>query len=199
MRTPNKSRSRNKNNRRNNNTGNSLNRVFDSAGPQGRVRGTPAQVIEKYQSLAHDSSLAGDRVATENFQQHAEHYIRLMNEAQRQVAERREAQEQAQERQAQDRQEKQGHQDKQQSAGENGPASAPVDMASAEQPGIAPVKETPQPDVIVDAAPASEEAGGLVETPEERSARPPRQRRPRTTKPAPKGKKDTGESAGAAE
>jgi len=62
MRPPNKSRSRNKNNRRNNNNngGNVLNRVYDSAGPDGRVRGTPVQVIEKYQALAHDNSLAGD-------------------------------------------------------------------------------------------------------------------------------------------
>jgi len=84
MRPSNKSRSRNKNRRNNNNAnsgGNVLNRVYDSAGPDGRVRGTPQQVIEKYQTLTHDSSLAGDRVAMENFQQHAEHYIRLIKAA----------------------------------------------------------------------------------------------------------------------
>ncbi|MEO1918804.1 MAG: DUF4167 domain-containing protein, partial [Paracoccaceae bacterium] len=63
MRPSNKSRSRNKNNNRrnNNNSGNVVNRVFDSAGPEGRVRGTPQQIIEKYRSLAHDALMADDR------------------------------------------------------------------------------------------------------------------------------------------
>ena len=43
MRTSNKSRSRNKNNNRRQNPGNVINRVFDSSGPEGRVRGTPQQ------------------------------------------------------------------------------------------------------------------------------------------------------------
>ncbi len=103
MRPSNKSRSRNKNNnRRNNNTsGNVVNRVFDSAGPEGRVRGTPQQIIEKYRGLAHDALMADDRVAAESFQQHAEHYSRILLVAQRQIAERQ-AEQQAQqaERQA---------------------------------------------------------------------------------------------------
>lgn len=83
MRATNKSRSRNKNNNRSrNNSGNVVNRVFDSNGPEGRVRGTPAQIIEKYQMLMNDASLSGDRVAAENFSQHAEHYIRLLAAAQ---------------------------------------------------------------------------------------------------------------------
>lgn len=67
--------------------GNVVNRVFDSAGPEGRVRGTPQQIIEKYQTLARDAQLAGDRVAAENFLQHSEHYSRLLGEAQRQQQE----------------------------------------------------------------------------------------------------------------
>lgn len=99
MRSSNKSRSRNKNssnmNRRGNtgNTGNIVNRVFDSAGPDGKVRGTPQQIIEKYQSLAHDAQMAGDRIGSENFSQHAEHYARLLGNAQREIAERRDAME----------------------------------------------------------------------------------------------------------
>ena len=54
MRTSNKSRSRNKNNNRRQNPGNVINRVFDSSGPEGRVRGTPQQIIDKYQSLFFD-------------------------------------------------------------------------------------------------------------------------------------------------
>lgn len=181
MRSPNKSRSRNKNNRRGNNAGNSLNRVYDSAGPQGRVRGTPAQVIEKYQSLAHDSALAGDRVATENFQQHAEHYIRLINEAQREIAERRQAQEQ-----------QSGNQDRQngQNTGRDegrGQKASASDETGGQQPE--PVKSKHDGDQVPTQSietVGEEPQAGLVETPEEtkKPARPPRQRRPRATKPA---------------
>ena len=68
MRPPGKSRNKNRNNSRRPNPGNVINRVFDSAGPEGKVRGTPQQIIDKYQSLAHDSQLSGDRVSAENFQ-----------------------------------------------------------------------------------------------------------------------------------
>ena len=90
-----KPRPRSKNNRNNNNrsAANVLNRVFDSSGPEGKVRGTPQQVIEKYQQLTRDAQLSGDRVAAENFQQHAEHYMRLQADAQREIDLRREQQE----------------------------------------------------------------------------------------------------------
>jgi septal ring factor EnvC (AmiA/AmiB activator) len=88
MRPSNKSRNRNKNNNRRGAVGNNINRVFDSSGPEGRVRGTPQQIIDKYTSLTYDSQLSGDRVAAENFQQHAEHYSRLLIEAQKELAEK---------------------------------------------------------------------------------------------------------------
>ncbi len=53
--------------------------TFDSNGPDIRVRGNAYQVFEKYQALARDASLAGDRVAAENYYQHAEHYYRIIN------------------------------------------------------------------------------------------------------------------------
>ena len=93
MRPSNKSRNRNKNNNRRGTAGNNINRVFDSAGPEGKVRGTPQQIIEKYMTLFSDSQLSGDRVAAENFQQHAEHYIRLLSEALKEQNERKEQQE----------------------------------------------------------------------------------------------------------
>ena len=81
--------------------GNIINRVFDSSGPEGKVRGTPQQIIDKYNQLARDAQLSGDRVATENFQQHAEHYLRLLSVAQKEQEVRREEQErQNRERQA---------------------------------------------------------------------------------------------------
>ena len=93
MRSSGKSRNTNRNNSRRPNPGNVINRVFDSAGPEGKVRGTPQQIIDKYQSLAHDSQLSGDRVSAENFQQHSEHYARILLEAQKEIAEKSAAQE----------------------------------------------------------------------------------------------------------
>src|SRR4051812_35375144 len=51
---------------------------FDSNGPEGRVRGNAQQVYEKYLAMARDASSVGDRVATENYFQHAEHYFRIL-------------------------------------------------------------------------------------------------------------------------
>ena len=84
-----KSRSRSKNNRSRPSGGNVVNRVFDSSGPEGKVRGTPQQIIDKYQMLARDAQLSNDRVAAENFLQHAEHYTRMLGEAQREMEDRR--------------------------------------------------------------------------------------------------------------
>ena len=112
MRTSNKSRSRNKNNNRRSNVGNVVNRVFDSSGPEGKVRGTPQQIIEKYTVLSRDAQLSGDRINAENFAQHAEHYQRLLSEAQREVAERQKAvEEQREKQQANARAEEQAEQD----------------------------------------------------------------------------------------
>ncbi len=53
--------------------------TFDSNGPDVRVRGNAFQVFEKYLALARDASAAGDRIAAENYYQHAEHYYRIIN------------------------------------------------------------------------------------------------------------------------
>ncbi len=89
-----KSRSRSKSNRQRS-LGNIVNRVFDSSGPEGKVRGTPQQIIDKYLTLARDAQLSNDRVAEQNFLQHAEHYTRMLGEAQREMS-REQEQRQAQ-------------------------------------------------------------------------------------------------------
>ncbi len=53
--------------------------TFDSNGPDIRVRGNAYQVLEKYLAMARDASASGDRIASENYLQHAEHYYRLIN------------------------------------------------------------------------------------------------------------------------
>lgn len=55
------------------------NQTFDSNGPDVRIRGNAHQVYEKYLSLARDATAQGDRVAAENYFQHAEHYYRIIN------------------------------------------------------------------------------------------------------------------------
>lgn len=55
---------------------------FDSNGPDVRIRGNAWQVNEKYQTLARDAMTSGDRVQAENYLQHAEHYLRIINQIQ---------------------------------------------------------------------------------------------------------------------
>lgn len=184
-----RSRSRSKSNRNrngnNNSGGNVVNRVFDSSGPEGKVRGTPQQIIEKYNQLARDAQLAGDRVATENFQQHAEHYTRLLSEAQREIDARREEQErQNRERQAErdreraERQDREGGSQPTQGGHQGGHPGAqssdaqPASTTPASVVDIAPGSGD-QPDII---EPMGED--GLVDTPE--SQPKPKPKAPRT-------------------
>jgi hypothetical protein len=55
------------------------NHVFDSNGPDLRVRGTAQQLFEKYLQLGRDATSGGDRVMAESYFQHAEHYFRILN------------------------------------------------------------------------------------------------------------------------
>lgn len=55
------------------------NHVFDSNGPDVRLRGTAQQLFEKYLQLGRDATSSGDRVQAEGFFQHAEHYFRILN------------------------------------------------------------------------------------------------------------------------
>ena len=55
------------------------NHVFDSNGPDLRIRGTAQQLFEKYLQLGRDATSAGDRVMAESYFQHAEHYFRILN------------------------------------------------------------------------------------------------------------------------
>ena len=75
-------------NRRNNNNNNNSNRSMDSNGPDVKVRGNAGQIYEKYVALARDAASSGNRVKAENYRQHAEHYLRLVNamEAAKQAA-----------------------------------------------------------------------------------------------------------------
>lgn len=78
-------RNRNNNNNNNNRRGqNPMTRVFESNGPDIKIRGTASHIAEKYVQLARDARSSGDPVAAENYYQHAEHYFRLIAAAQEQ-------------------------------------------------------------------------------------------------------------------
>jgi len=160
-----KSRSRGNKNRNNRPTGgNIINRVFDSSGPDGKVRGTPQQIIDKYNQLHRDAQLSNDRVAAENFAQHAEHYTRMLAEALREVEKAREEQEEENRRRQAERDRERSERLKAQEDAENSGPS--VDLAESDQPEVA--------------------DSGLVETPESQ----PKQRRPRPRKPKPEAASD---------
>lgn len=108
------------------------NHVFDSSGPDVRLRGTAQQLFEKYLQLGRDATGGGDRVAAEGYFQHAEHYFRIlgaMNAAQQQ------AQPQQQDRRYRDqnegyREQGEGFPQEQAEAGEaNGHSSLEAELA----------------------------------------------------------------------
>ena len=54
------------------------NQIFDSSGPDVRVRGNAHQVFDKYQALAREAASSGDRIAAEAYWQYADHYFRMI-------------------------------------------------------------------------------------------------------------------------
>lgn len=186
-----KSRTRSKSNRNRPSGGNVVNRVFDSNGPEGKVRGTPQQIIDKYNQLARDAQLANDRVATENFQQHAEHYLRMLSEAQREQDAKREEQErQNRERQAERDRERAQRQEResQQKVQEEPQQQQPVQDTRDASSGLD----------VVDGDTAPEDENNLVETPETapkpaRKPRAPRSTSKKTTSKSADGEKGSAE------
>jgi hypothetical protein len=59
--------------------------MYESSGPDVKIRGTASHVAEKYLQLARDAQSSGDPIAAENYYQHAEHYFRLIAAAQEQL------------------------------------------------------------------------------------------------------------------
>ena len=161
--------------------GNVLNRVFDSSGPEGKVRGTPQQIIDKYNQLERDAQLSNDRVAAENFQQHAEHYTRMLNDAQREQDAHRKEQDARREEQERQNRERQAERDRERTERQEREAAQRAEEPRAAEPAV-----TSQPDVVVDPGAGTQpdtNDSGLVETPESSPRKP---RRARTRKPAPK-------------
>ena len=72
-----RNRGRNTNGRRN---GVGINQIFESNGSNSKVKGNAQQVNEKYQLLARDAKSSGDSIKAENYFQHADHFMRILKE-----------------------------------------------------------------------------------------------------------------------
>lgn len=144
--------------------------THDSNGPNIRIRGSASQVYEKYLVLARDANTAGDRIAAENYLQHADHYFRLFNTDSGGDSQNR-------------------NRDHGEHRGGNGQApveeTVQVDAADAPQPHIEPDPQAqPQPELAINGADTvdannADAADNADETPApKRRGRPPG--RPRT-------------------
>ena len=133
----NNKRMRNRNNNNNNqNRGrgqNPLTRVYESNGPDIKIRGTASHIAEKYVQLARDARSSGDPVAAENYYQHAEHYFRLIAAAQEQF------------RQNQPQHQQQPRPDNDMSSTDEGDGEDDGFSPFGQEPGFAPQHQQPQP------------------------------------------------------
>ena len=82
MRNGQNKRMRGRNNHRKSH--NPMARVYESNGPDVKIRGNLSHIAEKYIQLARDAQASGDPIAAENYYQHAEHYYRVIASAQEQ-------------------------------------------------------------------------------------------------------------------
>jgi hypothetical protein len=124
-------RNRNNNNNNNNRRGqNPMTRVFESNGPDIKIRGTASHVAEKYVQLARDARSSGDPVAAENYYQHAEHYFRLIAAAQEQFRQN---------------QPQQPRSDADVSTSEDGEEEDGFSSSFGQEPGFVPVQQQPYP------------------------------------------------------
>ena len=55
-------------------------RLSSGSGDRRAVPSNPKERYERYLALARDAALSRDEIATENYYQHAEHYLRQMRE-----------------------------------------------------------------------------------------------------------------------
>ena len=133
------------------------NHVFDSNGPDIRLRGTSQQLFEKYLQLGRDATSSGDRVMAEGYFQHAEHYFRILN-AMNQAAQQSQPQNGQQQGQPQGQQQdgrgpQHGGGHRQRYQPEEGAPVAPAESEEAEirSPGMG---DQPEPrEILISAAP----------------------------------------------
>jgi hypothetical protein len=131
------------------------NHVFDSNGPDIRVRGTAQQLFEKYLQLGRDATSGGDRVMAEGYLQYAEHYFRVLNLMNQAAAQQQQGPGQINGHQGGPPRFRPGYQN-----GEDGPQTATPDAEGAEVRRQRPAIEFPED--------GDDRAPGLGEQPEAR-------------------------------
>ena len=138
---------------------NPVNKVYESNGPDVKVRGTPQQIVDKYMQLGRDALASGDAVKAENYFQHAEHYLRIITAAQEQMQARRQQQEQRRQEVA-ERRKGNGAAPSEAVAGAAGAADGNADVADAAEVAVDPASQ-PQPEVaeVVVVLPTEAHAG----------------------------------------
>jgi hypothetical protein len=114
---------------------NPLTRVYESNGPDVKIRGTAHHIAEKYMQLARDAQTSGDPVSAEGYFQHAEHYFRMIAVAQAQFT-------QPHQQQSFQRPEGDAHDDFDDGGDDMG---APEQPHAQPYPGGAPVAQMPRP------------------------------------------------------
>jgi hypothetical protein len=115
---------------------NPLTRVYESNGPDVKIRGTAHHVAEKYMQLARDAQTSGDPVSAEGYFQHAEHYFRMIAVAQAQFTQPNQQQSQFQRPEGDSRDDFDDEDD------DTGPTEQPHAQPYV---GGAPVNQTPRP------------------------------------------------------
>ncbi|MEM5583781.1 DUF4167 domain-containing protein [Roseibium sp. AS2] len=172
-----------------------LTRTYESNGPDVKIRGTAMHIAEKYQQLARDAQASGDRVMSENYNQHAEHYLRIVAAAQpqqqpAQVPVRSEAEEGADAAPANGN----GH--------ANGADRAPQE-AAAESDGDMVDADSPQPFIddmpVIDQEGKVNGAGQKAEGTDDPAEEKPRRRTRATRTRAPRRTADTASAESSAE
>jgi len=205
----NRQRSRGRgNNNRNNNNRNQLNRSMESNGPDVRIRGTATHIAEKYSQLASDALTSGDTVAAQSYWQFAEHYNRLVADAQATQQLAREEQEAKRvARHDNDRDEEESgegrnrHEARKDNKSDHGGDRRPrrsnnrEDSADKDLENMKANGEGPQP--VMDDTPAevalAEKPAGKPAANEDAPVKPRRSKRPRKKEDAPQLAEDAGE------
>ncbi len=138
---------------------NPANRSYDSNGPDVKIRGNAAHIAEKYSTLARDAQVSGDRIASENYLQHAEHYNRIVAASQAHTQQQQLQQQQAQAQQA--------------------AASAPQPAANGQEPDAVTEAETTAPVPVIEKTSTQSDDANIneEEAPKAKSSKPRPSRR----------------------
>lgn len=171
----NKGRNRNRNNGGKRPQGRSGN--FDSNG--GRNRGNAQQLMDKFLSLARDANSQGDRIAAENYFQHADHYYRVVHARNEQQEARRRTSNNN------DGQQQQGGGDPipvQPSGGDSGPVG-PVGLVAPKEPVVAPKEPEVQKKEVAPESKSESQPTEVVVSNDQPDAEPVAPKKPRRGRP----------------